>query len=1252
MVVISAIAAAIGLGVAATQLVLLAASVAYQQAQARKAKKAANAAADSAKGIEVRTEFQSEPLPIVYGLNMVGGNVVWGQTRNNYVHTFIPTLGLGMPPWTVVTSSRQLFDLLASGDGLAEGSLILWNDKVYSRNSVAFVDNIGDEGPLFQLSPELFLSTYFTLSDAITEGVYRIDTASIVRRPFFGPTVASGSRSSTGELFSQALVPGIDYTHNTLLPPSTVVIPATLAAGAPVGYTQTGSRNEFLFVQQAISVGGINRVITAKVDGKSVDEADFGYGQRIDVSLNGVSSTNPMIANNIPSSDRSNALFSNMAHASMCFRLNRDEPQYASVPRVEFLVEGQKVRDIENPSEGVYVLAEQPTYSNNSALVLLDYLTNTTYGRGLSIAEIDLESFYKAKLICDTVVSETVQYTGYAALARGATVSTETIVDVARLYEANLVLDTDRDVWENVQAILDTMNDPSLIWSEGRYKLLLDFPRSQAEQEALIAIELTEEDIVSEDTVELLYPSQDERLNQCTVRFRNSNKSFKDDSVTWPKKNSSVLSAYLVEDNGLELKSDLYLAGVVDPYHAQNIAEQIVRESRFGALITLSVRRKGFYLEPGDLVKINLTSLGLVQTARVIELEVKEGLVVLLKLRLFSWEALAWNVPDDLPGITIPAPQVVLEPPTGVVFDPQNSASLNNMVSGRLSWDASDNAEDLEYIVSAQRSGDESWLNLGVTTSNFFEVGQLSEGIYLIAVQSRSILSGKTSLRAMAEFRLDPVNAPLDFNVTQQPFNIRFVWSPDTDRRVIGYSVYSDIFLQNRLGQSSSNFFDWPVRQNCAICSSGTSKTIYIVSDYSDGKQSQPSAITFEVQPPSITNLTQRFDQGNIVLSWSDNSNQFAVDRYRVDSEGQPSNFVYASSYSQVARWIGAREWVVTPIDVAGNEGIPIYLSIQVQPPSDIAPLQSKVVINNVLLNWSAPLAGSLPIKHYELRRGNTLGGSTLLGVFQGTFSSVFEEVAGEFRYWVSAVDLADNYGPWSFVDAQVAAPRGFVFLTSQSTAAPTVPIAPIDRTETWSEHFTTNGFNTIQDQILAGGTRYIHPAAPFEDFEFEFDLGAVSNAFQIQFNSSLLQLESTPTTNRVFISHKVGVADPWSVESENSTVFVSSARYVRVRVRIESPGISLAEINELVFKALVIQKDDSGTVDVLGTDVDGTVVNFNTEFIDITSIVLTVKNSTVPVIPIYVFNDIPNPTSFAIKVFDLNGSRVNATVSWSASGV
>jgi hypothetical protein len=179
----------------------------------------------------------------------------------------------------------------------------------------------------------------------------------------------------------------------------------------------------------------------------------------------------PLVTEN--DSRRGTALFTGCSYATGVYYLNRDDPQFGggTTPDTQFYVEGLLSYSVVKTID-VYSLSASKDYSNNPARCLLDYLTNTEYGRGLSLSQIDLKSFYVAQEICNQIVVTNVPSEGAFWQGKSLVLGTHDV----RLYECNITLDSAAPIRDNITAILATMNDAKLVWSDGKYKLTLAYP--------------------------------------------------------------------------------------------------------------------------------------------------------------------------------------------------------------------------------------------------------------------------------------------------------------------------------------------------------------------------------------------------------------------------------------------------------------------------------------------------------------------------------------------------------------------------------------------------------------------------------------------------------------------------------------------------------------------------------------------------------------------------------------------------------
>jgi hypothetical protein len=605
------------------------------------------------------------------------------------------------------------------------------------------------------------------------------------KRKGFQITV-SGEAAPLPVVYGKNVLGGIEVKHRVTSNFNSTTDTATKTFAESFSNSNvSGTKNEFMHVQYALCTEGIEGVQWVRINGQHYNESSQKFQHLIRTFANGGSADPIATANGIPATNT----FTKTAFASATYRLNRDDQNYNGIPQAEFLVKGRKVKVVEE-SGGTYSLSTNSYYSNNPALCLLDYIMNE-HGRNLSASYIDLGSFYHAAQVCDTVVatdrnvagkvnSQKTVYTvadeasrpvdledrtyenelwyataegTYWQWNRTAWVSTtQSSTRPIPLYECNIALSTQEQVRDNIERIMSTMGLAELTWSsEGKYKLLLEYPTSLAETESLVdaAHEFTDDDIIR-DNIEISWPSASDRLSQATVSFPNEHEDFKQDTVTWPNTGSLVHNTYLTEDNNQPFTGDVSPEGVTDPYHALALAEQSVRKSRSMITVKITVSKKGLNLEPGDFININSTVANITnEVFRVESIEVNADFTVNLNCYKFDHEVLAWNISDDIAYTTPPTFDFVLAPPTLLSYT-AGSGDILGTASGKLSWTAADDIAATEYLVEISADNGTTFTVLGTTRGTEFDVTGLVTGVYDFSVRTRSA-TGTYSVRATVE---------------------------------------------------------------------------------------------------------------------------------------------------------------------------------------------------------------------------------------------------------------------------------------------------------------------------------------------------------------------------------------------------------------------------------------------------------------------------------------------------------------------
>lgn len=410
-------------------------------------------------------------------------------------------------------------------------------------------------------------------------------------------------------------------------------------------------------------------------------------------------------------------------------------------------------------------------------------------------------------------------------------------------------------------------------------------------------------------------------------------------------------------------------------------------------------------------------------------------------------------------------------------------------------------------------------------------------------------------------------------------------------------------------------------------------------------------------------NFTVSTTTTSVVFSWDGVLNAGGYE-IRVGSTWDTSTFVLRTISTQAIILpvvIGNYNYLIKSINRAGSYSPDVSSAqLTITGPGQIT-ISGTVIDNNILLNWEEP-ESEFGLLHYHIYRNGIE-----IGQVSSTFFTYFETASGTYTYGIQAHDLANNHSDIiSNIVLSVSQPPDFVLedtLTADlsnpsaesntalvETAEGQKLIVCVNNTETWDDHFVNNSWNTIQDQIDAGYPLYAEPAETSGYFEYIFDFGATFNNVIIgaQWLEEALDGDINVTVEISYSTDNITYTTPES----GPNLFATTMRYAKVRL-IFAPDddVSLSFIYDFVCFINVKREMDGGSAEVFAADVGGTVVNFNKAFKDVESITAT-PLALVEQNAIVDFTDIPNPTDFAILLFDDTGVRIDGTVYWKARGI
>lgn len=433
------------------------------------------------------------------------------------------------------------------------------------------------------------------------------------------------------------------------------------------------------------------------------------------------------------------------------------------------------------------------------------------------------------------------------------------------------------------------------------------------------------------------------------------------------------------------------------------------------------------------------------------------------------------------------------------------------------------------------------------------------------------------------------------------------------------------------------------------------------------GYESENAAMTVvNVDIPGTSEISAGIKGPDVELLWAPVEGAFAIDYYelRYGTTWAGGTFIdrrFTTTHREKVTYSGTRRYWVAAVDVAGNVGTPVSKDVAIVVPGVATSRRAEVIDNNVLLYWGPPATGNLPVERYDVRKGATWASGSVIGSNgNSTFTTVFEQVAGNYIYWIAAVDSAGNIGTPASIAATVNQPPDYILRNNYDSAFGGTKtnmfleagdlIGPVT-SETWSNHFSTRSYGDIADQIAAGYPLYAEPSTTSGSYQETIDYGASVPATMVTVTLASTVLDGSVTVD-CQIAYKLNVGDAWTDATAGTTAFITTAfRYLRVTLTFTcSAGANLIKCDGLNVKLANKLKTDAGTGSAVSSDSGGTTVNFGLAFVDITSITVT-PSGTAARFGIYDFVDTPNPTSFKVLLFDAAGARVSGDFSWTARG-
>ncbi|RRJ22595.1 hypothetical protein EIK76_00470 [Rheinheimera mesophila] len=508
-----------------------------------------------------------------------------------------------------------------------------------------------------------------------------------------------------------------------------------------------GAKNEFLHLIIVFCEGPIEAISELYFDGVSEVDPRWnkqGGGKWFTVQrCNGAYDQAPLTTG-IPNWTADHRL-QGLAYIHLRLQMDESQSVWRGEPEVTARIAGRKIYD---PRNG------QTAYSENLPLQLLDYLTNTTYGKGLSLSRLLQQSFIESAHWADEQITSDVTINGVTSAVTHARIT------------GNLVIDTGKSVFSNVKQMLSGMRGMMPIGSgqlrlvcekEGDPVFFFGHGHSVRQNYALIT-----------GPIKSKAGRKNDRYNRVIIRFPNKLTNYERDEVHYPDANDPLFAEWLAEDNGVLLEQSFEFDTITNKAEAYQMAEIVAKRSRNRMEVSFTASPPAIVVEPGDIVGISDDTRGWDEKPfRVEQCKLREDGDVDFEFiehqnAIYPWSGVAYS--DRVGGTNLGDPTNIPAPTAlNIVVDPTFNSG------GRLLWSSESNAFIRRYVVKIEQSGNTIFERESFVRN--IDLPRLAVGSYTIKVYAVGTL-GTWSPPANISFNVTVPLAPTDIQFTVGNFEI------------------------------------------------------------------------------------------------------------------------------------------------------------------------------------------------------------------------------------------------------------------------------------------------------------------------------------------------------------------------------------------------------------------------------------------------------------------------------------------------
>ena len=417
-----------------------------------------------------------------------------------------------------------------------------------------------------------------------------------------------------------------------------------------------------------------------------------------------------------------NTNFKGKGVAYIVARLEFDRDVFASgLPTLTCDVKGKKVYD---PRINSHSQTDQTTWawSENPALCILDFLTNTVYGRSIPYSDIDINSFITSANYCDDTTLTLVDDAGND-------------VPNQKRYTCNGVVNPDQKSIDTLKRMLASCRG-TLVVSD-KYKLIIDKPEASV-------FTFDKSNMIGGWNIS--GSGVRGYKNKVSAKFRNKNNRYERDiSVT---SSSQFLSA----DNNRVLEQAIEYQFTNDQQRVDILAQHFLKESRLKWTVQFTATLEAIGVEAMDVVRIKHSTVGWDSGSlssgklyRVIATELASDDTIKITAQEYDSSVYTFdvNTPPSAPSTNLPDPNTATPPSNLALDSSQLLFSKDGTIIERIkaTWTPPNFGYVSHYEIAYKAQDDAGFSIISTDDTTFYispvnSATNVNDGIYFVKVRS------------------------------------------------------------------------------------------------------------------------------------------------------------------------------------------------------------------------------------------------------------------------------------------------------------------------------------------------------------------------------------------------------------------------------------------------------------------------------------------------------------------------------------